>query len=33
MHLVKIFSFFIVNVIFRREIIGSFNLFIFFIIK
>ena len=32
MHLVKIFSFFIVNVIFRRKIIGSFYLFIFFLL-
>merc|ERR1711860_238735 len=32
MHLVKIFSFFIVNVIFRREIIGSFYLFYFFLL-
>ena len=28
----KIFSFFIVNVIFRREIIGSFYLFYFFLL-
>jgi len=30
MHLVKIFNFFIVYVIFRRKIIGLFYLFIFF---